>query len=199
MLAAAGLGAGAAMSFVTGRFAGIILLAIMALGSFVVTSGYFLIFEIAWNGQTPGKRALGVRVIRESGYPLRPVDSVIRNVVRIADWIPFFYGLGVLVMLVNKRSKRLGDFAAGTIVVREGTPRTLSTVAAVAPETDAQPLSVGLSTADATLVRDFLVRRDSMHPQARADLARRLANALSQRYAVPQTSDPESFLERLTG
>jgi len=103
ILAAAGLGAGAAMSIVTGQFASIILLAVMVLGGFVVTSGYFLIFEIVWNGQTPGKRALGVRVIRENGYPLRPVDSVIRNVVRIADWLPFFYGLGVLVMLLNKR------------------------------------------------------------------------------------------------
>src|SRR5579864_2364355 len=146
VLAAAGLGAAAAMSIATGRFAVIILLALMAVGGFVVTSGYFLIFEIVWNGQTPGKRVLGVRVIRESGYPLRPVDSVIRNLVRIADWIPFFYGIGVLVMLFNKRSKRLGDFAAGTIVVRESAPRTLSTVAALAPETDAQRISVALST-----------------------------------------------------
>jgi len=84
-------------------------------------------------------------------------------------------------------------------VVREGASRTLSTVAGVAPETDAQPISVALATVDATLVRDFLVRRDSMHPQARADLARRLANALSQRYAVSQSTDPETFLERLTG
>ena len=199
ILAAAGLGAGAAMSIATGEFASIIVLAVMALGGFVVTTGYFLIFEIVWSGQTPGKRALGVRVIRESGYPLRPVDSVIRNVVRIADWIPIFYGVGVLVMLLNKRSKRLGDFAAGTIVVREGTPRTLSTVSAVTSESDGQSMGVALSAADATLVRDFLVRRDSMHPRARADLARRLANALAQRYAVPESTDPEAFLERLTG
>jgi len=188
------------MSIATGRFAVIILLALMAVGGFVVTSGYFLIFEIVWNGQTPGKRVLGVRVIRESGYPLRPVDSVIRNLVRIADWIPFFYGIGVLVMLFNKRSKRLGDFAAGTIVVRESAPRTLSSVATPAPDADEQPLTVVLSTADATLVRDFLVRRGSMHPAARADLARRLATVLCERYALGRDYDePERLLERLSG
>ena len=132
VVVAAALGAAAASSVVLGRGATAVLLAASVLGAFVVTSGYFMVFEIIWNGQTPGKRVLGVRVIRESGYPLRPVDSVVRNVVRIVDWLPFFYGIGVLVMLFNGRSRRLGDFAAGTIVVREGARRTLSTVGSIA-------------------------------------------------------------------
>src|SRR5438128_1275731 len=74
-----------------GVAAGVIGLALLALGIFAVTNGYFILFEIVWSGQTPGKRLVGLRVIRESGYPLRPVDAVIRNLVRIVDWLPFFY------------------------------------------------------------------------------------------------------------
>jgi uncharacterized RDD family membrane protein YckC len=174
-----------------------LVLALFALGVFVVSVGYFAVFEILWSGQTPGKRLVGVRVIRENGYPMRPVDGVIRNVVRIVDWLPFLYGVGILTMLLNRRSKRLGDFAGGTIVVREGAGLSSLLVPASAQATD-----VGrgptLSSGDATLIRDFLIRRASMNPRARADLAQRLAAALAQRYSVPVGSDPERFLEQLT-
>lgn len=199
VLLVAGLAAGALIGFASGRFAEWIVLVALALGGFVVTAGYYLVFEIIWNGQTPGKRAVGIRVIRENGYPVRPVDSVIRNVVRIADWVPIFYGIGVLVMLFNKRSRRLGDFAAGTIVVREGARRTLTNVASVAASDETPVASVVLSSADATLVRDFLVRRASIDPAARADLARRLADVLARRYHLPAGDDPEVFLERVSG
>jgi uncharacterized RDD family membrane protein YckC len=197
----AGASAGAAVSLFSGRFAEVLLIAVLALGGFVITAGYFMVFEIVWNGQTPGKRMLGIRVIRESGYPIRQTDSVIRNVVRIVDWLPLFYGIGVLVMLFNKRSRRLGDFAAGTIVVREGGARqSLSSMVSPAALEPAalQQRAYALSSADATLVRDFLVRRNSLHPEARADLARRLATAMAQRYQLPLEEDPEAFLERLT-
>jgi len=176
-----------------GTVAGSVILALAVLGLFVVSSGYYILFEILWNGQTPGKRLVGLRVIRESGYPLRPVDAAIRNVVRIVDWLPIGYGIGVLVMLLNSRAKRLGDFAAGTIVVREGSFRPIT----ISGETPAK--SFTLSAADATLVRDFLIRRASMDSQARSQLAHRLAVALSQRYAIPiDDQDPEALLERLT-
>jgi hypothetical protein len=158
-----------------------------------------MVFEILWNGQTPGKRLLGLRVIRETGYPIRPVDSVIRNLVRVVDWLPIGYSVGVLVMLLNDRSRRLGDFAGGTLVVREGARRALSTLAPVAVQSDA-PRGYTLSSADATLLRDFLVRRDGMDPEARAELAQRLANALALRYQIPRDASvlPEAFLEGLS-
>ncbi len=196
VLGAAGVAAGALVGIASGRFAEAFVIAALALGGFVVTAGYYLVFEIVWNGQTPGKRTLGIRVIRENGYPVRPVDAVIRNVVRIADWLPFFYGIGILVMLFNKRSRRLGDFAAGTIVVREGARQTHSQVAAASP---AESLGVALSSFDATLVRDFLIRRGSMDEVARRELGRRLAAALAQRYGLAQHEDAEAFLQRLTG
>jgi uncharacterized RDD family membrane protein YckC len=202
MVVTIALGAAAAVAGVGGvaldaDTLGIVAVALWVLAAFIVTSGYYMVFEIVWNGQTPGKRLLNVRVIRESGYPIRPVDSVIRNLVRLVDWLPFLYGFGALVMLFNKRSKRLGDFAAGTMVVREGAPRTLSTVAPMATVKEQQP-AYALSSADATLVRDFLMRRSSMDPRVRADLARRLASVLAARYQLAVEVEPEVFLERLT-
>jgi uncharacterized RDD family membrane protein YckC len=176
---------------------GIVVLALWVLAAFTVTSGYFMVFEIVWNGQTPGKRLLNVRVIRESGYPIQPVDSVIRNLVRIVDWLPILYGFGALVMLFNKRAKRLGDFAAGTMVVREGASQTLSAVTPMAA-TPEQPRTYALSAADATLVRDFLMRRDALEPKARSQLAHRLATVLAARYHLVPEANPETFLEQLT-
>jgi uncharacterized RDD family membrane protein YckC len=189
------LGGAAAMGALTA-----VLLAVTLLATSVVALGYFMFFEIIWSGQTPGKRVLGIRVLRESGYPIRPVDAVIRNIVRTVDWLPFFYGTGALVMLLNGRSRRLGDFACGTIVVREGS-RVLWPGPSGAVAAEPRGYSLSISGADATLVRDFLLRRSGMHPQARADLAKRLANALSQRYHLPleSDSDAEPFLERLAG
>jgi uncharacterized RDD family membrane protein YckC len=195
ILGVAGVAAGALVGLASGRFAEAFVIVALALGGFVITAGYYLVFEIVWNGQTPGKRTLGIRVIRENGYPIRPVDAVIRNVVRIADWVPFFYGIGILVMLFNKRSRRLGDFAAGTIVVREGARRTLTEVTAGVPT---QEVGVLLSSSDATLVRDFLVRRSSMDLAARRNLATRLAAAIAQRYGLAYEGEPEAFLERLS-
>src|ERR687883_178716 len=126
-------------------------IALYVLLVFVVTSGYYVFFEIVWNGQTPGKRLVGVRVIRENGYPIRPIDAVIRNLVRIVDWLPLFYGVGMLVMLLNGRARRLGDFASGTIVVRERSPLMPTALSG-------RGHGPALAPAGAALVRDFLAR-----------------------------------------
>jgi uncharacterized RDD family membrane protein YckC len=171
----------------------VLLFGLIVLALFVITAGYFMVFEILWNGQTPGKRLVGVRVIRENGYPIRPVDAVIRNLVRIVDWLPATYGIGVLTMLLNRRSKRLGDFASGTIVIREG---ARGATAAMIPTVTASR-GYTLTNSDATLVRDFLTRRVTMNSQARSDLARRLATTLATRYGLSLDVDPETFLEEL--
>jgi uncharacterized RDD family membrane protein YckC len=176
---------------------GSLMIALFALGLFCVLIGYFLLFEILWSGQTPGKRIVGARVLRENGYPIRPVEAVIRNLVRIVDGMPIFYAIGLITMLLNRRAKRLGDFAAGTIVVREGSRAALMMPPQVFAE-DA-PRGPTLRAEDATLVRDFLLRRGGMNPQARVALAARLAEALSIRYGVAAEGDAETFLERLAG
>src|SRR5260370_5275837 len=147
----AGLAAGNAfLSVGSGPGAATLFLALFVLAIFAVADGYFMLFEIVWNGQTPGKRMVGIRVIRENGYPMRPIDAVIRNLVRMVDWLPGAYGIGVLTMLLNKRAQRLGAFASGAILVRE---RSRGARAFVMPSVDsAESFRVRLSSADATLV-----------------------------------------------
>ncbi len=101
-----------------GAFFGNWLGAIGGIVVFAIFWGYFMIFEITTNGQSPGKLALGLRVIKEGGYPISFADSAIRNLMRIVDFLPFCYGTGLLVMLLNRNWQRLGDLAAGTLVVK---------------------------------------------------------------------------------
>lgn len=87
--------------------------------SFVLFWGYFALFEAFWHGQTPGKRVLRLRVIKDAGRQITFFESLARNLLRVADFMPGFYLAGVVTMLCNQRNKRLGDLAAGTIVVHE--------------------------------------------------------------------------------
>ena len=88
-------------------------------GSFVVIFGYFWISEALFSGQTLGKRALRLRVVGDRGEPMTWMQAGIRNVVRIIDFLPYGYGVGMIVLFANGRGKRLGDLAAGTIVVKD--------------------------------------------------------------------------------
>jgi uncharacterized RDD family membrane protein YckC len=96
-----------------------ITLAFVVIIYFLVFWGYFALFELVWNGQTPGKRSGNLRVIRRDGQPIRASEAIIRNLVRIVDMLPGFYGVGLTVMFIDKEDRRLGDMAAGTIVVHE--------------------------------------------------------------------------------
>lgn len=102
----------------TGGLAGWVI-AGMGLLSFLFLWGYYIFFEMLWNGQSPGKRWTGLRVIRGDGRPITLSESVIRNLVRLIDFLPSFYGVGVVTMFVDRQARRLGDLAAGTLVVRE--------------------------------------------------------------------------------
>lgn len=86
---------------------------------FLLFWGYFALFEAFWRGQTPGKRAMKLRVIKDAGRQITLFESLARNLLRVADYLPSLYLTGVITMLCNKRNKRLGDLAAGTIVVHE--------------------------------------------------------------------------------
>lgn len=97
--------------------------ALMVLVLFLVFASYFIFFEWLWNGQTPGKRLLRLRVIREDGRPLTPWEAIARNLMRIGDAVPGFiipiYSVGLIVIFLNNRDQRLGDIFAGTVVIRE--------------------------------------------------------------------------------
>ena len=89
------------------------------LGSFVVIFGYFWVSEALWSGQTVGKKAFRLRAVGDRGEPLTFAQAGIRNVVRIVDFLPYGYGVGLITLFVNGKGKRLGDLAAGTIVVKD--------------------------------------------------------------------------------
>src|SRR5215204_4631613 len=94
--------------------------AIMILVLFLILSGYFAFFEWLWRGQTPGKRWLKLRVIREDGRPITFWESSVRNLIRSFDMMPFpFYSIGLISVFSTTRDQRVGDMVAGTVVVRE--------------------------------------------------------------------------------
>ncbi len=98
---------------------GIWVAAIFIFLAFGLQFGYFAFFEAVQNGQTPGKRQMHLRVIKDDGRPITAYDSVARNLLRIVDNLPGFYVVGILSILISRQNKRLGDFLAGTVVVHE--------------------------------------------------------------------------------
>src|SRR5712692_1986376 len=90
-----------------------------AIGTFITIFGYFWVSEALWSGQTVGKKAFRLRVVGDRGEPLTFMQAGIRNVVRIVDFLPYAYGVGLIVLFANGKGKRLGDLAAGTIVVKD--------------------------------------------------------------------------------
>lgn len=192
-------------------FSGLPGMLVVALGIiffFLVLNGYFIFFETLWSGQTPGKRAMKVRVLRDDGRPINFFEVMVRNVVRVADMLPVGYALGVLSILFSKKNKRLGDYAAGTVVIKErrqmvptGGPRMRLEVKPHL-ETIPQPQVQGVLTPEEqTMIVSFLRRRYEMDPAARAHLAQRLALPLAQRLNVPQPMNLsyEAFLEWAAG
>lgn len=176
-------------------------MALATLFIFVLLWGYYIFFEIVWNGQTPGKRRAGLRVIRTDGMPITLVDSLIRNLVRVIDFLPFFYTVGLVTMFLNAQARRLGDYAAGTLVVKEQRDVTLESVRqTVRVGTYRQDLSAipDLSASDYQLIIDFLGRRHELHN--RAELARRIAGTMVTKLGLPQpttTGEAEELLVQL--
>ncbi|HTW84832.1 MAG TPA: RDD family protein [Candidatus Sulfotelmatobacter sp.] len=173
-------------------------IAIVVAFLFAVFFGWFIIFETWWSGRTPGKRALGLRVVRDGGFPVDLGSVAIRNLVRVIEFSFGFYAISALSALISKENKRLGDFAAGTIVVRER--------AAAAPDLDAYldhnaalP-ATGLRDDDRLLIERFLARRAGLEPTARWRLASRIAAKVRPTLIAPYANlDDEALLEYLVG
>jgi uncharacterized RDD family membrane protein YckC len=104
------------------------MLALVILIAFLLFVFYFVLLETVTHGQSVGKRIMRLRVIRADGQPLTLIDSVLRNLLRLVDFFPGSYAIGVIVMFISGDAKRLGDLAAQTIVVREGSRITLSSL-----------------------------------------------------------------------
>jgi uncharacterized RDD family membrane protein YckC len=153
--------------------------------------GYYIFFEMLWNGQSPGKRWVGLRVIRADGTPITLSESLIRNLGRLVDFLPAAYGIGIVTMFIDKQSRRLGDLAAGTLVVLDRPPiaiQDLSVKRTVHLRPWANISLEGfpverLTNDELNLIEDFLIRRDQL--THRESLAIQILNTLYQRLGLP--------------
>ncbi|HJR07566.1 MAG TPA: RDD family protein [Pyrinomonadaceae bacterium] len=189
------------------------MLAALIILVFVVWSGYFALFEWLWNGQTPGKRMLKLRVIREDGRPVTVWEAAARNLLRTFDMMPFpFYSIGLVSVFLSSRDQRAGDFVAGTVVVREREAQapTFDEVFA-APTSDValrrafKPVvftgdTLALSEGEIEVVETFLRRRWELTDAMRQWMAWRVATPIL--YKLKPDFDRanftyEGFLEEL--
>jgi uncharacterized RDD family membrane protein YckC len=178
----------------------------------VLVFGYFPVLEGAWSGRTLGKAAMRLRAVDQRGGPLTVPQAIIRNLVRIVDFLPLFYALGAVTIFISGRSQRLGDLAAGTVVVQEQRSVTytqlvaagqrdlpasspaVTPATAVAPARWTRPLDPPLKR----FVTAYAQRRHTLHPEQRAQLAGRAEPAL--RLALPELvggQGPLAALDRL--
>lgn len=188
-------------------------LAALIIVAFLIWSGYFVLFEWLWNGQTPGKLLLRLRVIREDGRPVTFWEASARNLLRALDMMPApFYSIGLVSLFLSARDQRVGDFVAGTVVVREREAEA-PTFAEVfnAPTSDAAlrrsfkavPFSADLNRLgprEIEVVEAFLRRRWDLADGPRQWMAWRIATPIL--YALQPAFDPaqftyEGFLEEL--
>jgi uncharacterized RDD family membrane protein YckC len=105
---------------------------VFVIASFLLLNGYFIFFEGLWSGQTPGKKAARLRAVGDAGQPITFEQALMRNLVRNLDFLPALYGVGLVALFANGRGKRLGDMAAGTVVVRERSGLPLARLVAMA-------------------------------------------------------------------
>ena len=164
---------------------------------FLLYYGYFAVFEILWSGQTPGKRIVGIRVIKDSGRPLTAGETIGRNLMRIIDQLPAFYAVGILVALLNRQHQRLGDLLVGSILVREAELKDLKSMWH-AP-TDAAPGrhvdTSGLTPEDLNLIDAFLARRYSLTAGVRSSMAAQIFSRL--RPKLPTDLDAADSVEQI--
>jgi uncharacterized RDD family membrane protein YckC len=158
--------------------------AITSIATFMLFFGYFFILEGLWHGRTPGKAAQRLRAVRVDGQPMSTAQMFVRNIVRIVDFLPAYYLIGCISIAITKRSQRLGDLAAGTLVIREPKPFTprpvhIAPPPPVAVDGPSPRLDVSaMKEAHYQLARSFFERRDALEVTARAHLAAQVASAI---------------------
>jgi uncharacterized RDD family membrane protein YckC len=191
-------------------------LAVLIIVLFLIFTGYFVLFEWLWNGQTPGKRLMKLRVIREDGRPVTLWEALARNFLRIFDTFPGFvipiYSVGLIAVFMSRRDQRIGDMFAGTVVVRErgeeapsfqevfSNPVSDAALRRVNPKTDFQANIALLTESEIEVVEAFLRRRWDLNERQRTWMAWRVAlpimYKLKPMYDM-QTFTYEGFLEEI--
>jgi uncharacterized RDD family membrane protein YckC len=184
-----------------GRFGsfGSILAALGQIAIYLIMFAYALIFEAAWNGRTPGKRLFGLRVIREGGYPIHFLASAIRNLLRFIDFgiLPLLgsgltlFGLpGLVSIFLSPNYKRIGDYAAGTLVIVERGISPFDDSAGTALEANVARMQGyvrnmdRLSVEEYRMLRRFVARRKQFEPAVQAALGERIARPLMEKLDI---------------
>lgn len=194
------------------------LIAAVVLFHFLLYWGYFALFEAYWNGQTPGKRVVKIRVIKDSGRQITLFEALARNLLRVIDMLPQFYLIGVISMLCNRQHRRLGDFVAGTIVVHERpsehpatTYSSRSITASIHPQVNPVPERTKLAydppadavarlrAEDLSVIDSFLARALDFDLTTRAQIANRIATSMfaKMNLQMPPDVNPERALEAI--
>lgn len=182
------------------ELASAIFLSILILTQFAIFFGYWFVLEAFQGGRTLGKRSVGIRTVMRGGYPLTIQAALIRNLVRIVDMIPPPYSaVGLISMSFSKDYQRLGDLAAGTIVIRERSHRAPASGYYFAGLSPAHVLhwdTTAVSSNDLELIRRFLSRRTLLRPGARYSIGIRLADRFRALISgADSTLPPEALLE----
>jgi uncharacterized RDD family membrane protein YckC len=186
-----------AATLVGGDLAAIV---VFAIGLLFAMIGYDILFEVRAGGRTPGKRALGLRVVLADGGAVGLRASAVRNLLRLVEGLPLSYVPAIVSILLTHDNQRLGDLAAGTVVVREspaaGGPSFSGAGTAPAHLADWDVSAV--TAEELAAVRSFLGRRFDFEEAARAAIARRFAEALAPKVSGAPSGQPdERFLEEL--
>lgn len=156
-----------------GAFFGGVGMAFILISFFLLEWFYPVVFEVN-TGATPGKKAMGLVVVNDNGTPISLPASLIRNLLRTADFLPLLYGVGLVSMLINRNFQRLGDLVAGTLVVYRERHESDITIPQVAPK----PLPVRLSVEELRHLIAFAERSEQFSEERRIELAAQL-NALT--------------------
>lgn len=191
-------------------------IALMIIVLFLIFAGYFIVFEWLWNGQTPGKRLLKLRVIREDGRPVTLWEAIARNLLRICDAVPGFvlpvYSIGLIVIFMSNRDQRVGDIFAGTVVVREradeaptfaetfSNPVSDVAFSRVQKKTEIEANVALLSEREVEVVESFLRRRWDLTERQRLWMAWRIALPLMYKLKPGYSLENftyEGFLEEI--
>lgn len=140
--------------------------------AFVLVWGYFFLFEWLWRGVTPGKRALNLQVISADLMPLSAAQAAWRNVLRYLDWLPGFFGVGALALVLSPKNQRLGDWMAGTVVIFRRAPQM-----AIRPlqPGEVSPPPWRLSRQEQRVLMDFAAYADAHHEARLVELSAPLA------------------------
>ena len=178
---------------------GVWFMAVGVLTAFLLQSGYFVFFEALWNGQTPGKRHMHLRVIKDSGRPITVYDAFARNLLRIVDSLPGLYAVGIISMLMSSQNKRLGDYVAGTVVVHERPLEKQAEVRWTSTGRDFGSDVLRISPQEFQLIEAFLLRRSQLAAEVRAHMAREIIARLAPKLQIPaeESFRPELLLEAL--